>query len=68
MNFYKIAVCQMITTENKIENINHAVDMVTEAAINGAKIVVLPEMFNCPYENKYFLNLLKNIQVKQQRY
>lgn len=54
MNFYKIAVCQMITTENKIENINHAVDMVTEAAINGAKIVVLPEMFNCPYENKYF--------------
>ncbi|MCC0686518.1 MULTISPECIES: carbon-nitrogen hydrolase family protein [unclassified Clostridioides] len=54
MNSYKIAVCQMMTTENKTENINHAVEMVTESATNGAEIVVLPEMFNCPYENKYF--------------
>lgn len=59
MNFYKIVVCQMIIIENKIENINYVVDMVIEVVINGVKIVVLLEMFNCLYENKYFFKFVE---------
>lgn len=28
--------------------------MIKESAKNGAEIIILPEMFNCPYDNKYF--------------
>ena len=28
--------------------------MIHEAADKGAQIVALPEMFNCPYNNKHF--------------
>ena len=50
----KIAVCQMKVFDDKDKNISHALDMIDEAANNGAQIIVLPEMFNCPYENSYF--------------
>ncbi len=50
----KIAVCQMKVCDDKDKNISHALDMIDEAANNGAQIIVLPEMFNCPYENSYF--------------
>ncbi|MBU5307395.1 carbon-nitrogen hydrolase family protein [Clostridioides mangenotii] len=54
MSKYKIAVCQMKTTDNKKQNIDNAVNMVNTAKNNEAELVILPEMFNCPYENKYF--------------
>lgn len=50
----KIAVCQMKVCDDKDKNIAHALDMIDEASNNGADIVVLPEMFNCPYQNSYF--------------
>ena len=50
----KIAVCQMKVCADKDKNISHALEMIDEAANNGAEIIVLPEMFNCPYENSYF--------------
>lgn len=50
----KIAVCQMKVCDDKDKNISHALEMIDEAANNGAEIIVLPEMFNCPYENSYF--------------
>ncbi len=56
MSKYKIAVCQMKTTDNKKQNIEHAIDMVNVSSKNGAELIILPEMFNCPYENKYFPN------------
>jgi len=28
--------------------------MIRKAAGNGARVIALPEMFNCPYSNKYF--------------
>ena len=40
--------------EDKRANINKVEQMIREAAKNGSHLVVLPEMFNCPYENKYF--------------
>lgn len=54
MGSYKFAVCQMRTTKDKKENIKRAKEMIVEASKNGANIVALPEMFNCPYDNKYF--------------
>ena len=51
---FKIGVCQLNVLENKQENIIKAEKMLREAARNGSQLVVLPEMFNCPYENKYF--------------
>lgn len=50
----KIAVCQIRTETDKDETMRKAEAMIAEAAQNGADIVVLPEMFNCPYSNKYF--------------
>lgn len=54
MNSYKLAICQMKTSNNKTVNIQHAIEMIAEASKNGADVVALPEMFNCPYENRFF--------------
>lgn len=40
--------------EDKQVNLDSAADYVQRAAQLGAKIVVLPEMFNCPYSNDSF--------------
>ena len=51
---FKIAICQMNVINNKQDNISCALSNIHEAAKNKADIVVLPEMFNCPYENSQF--------------
>lgn len=45
----KLALVQMAVSVNKNENPIRAVKMIGEAAKAGAKIVTLPESFNCPY-------------------
>ena len=50
----KIAVCQIRTELDKAITMAKAELMVSKAANNGADIVVLPEMFNCPYDKNYF--------------
>lgn len=57
---FEIALCQMNVVEKKEQNIEKAVSMIKEAAGHGAKIVVLPEMFNCPYENDKFVEYAEN--------
>lgn len=54
MKNFKVAVCQLLTTEDKKKNIEKAVKMIEEAAENGAKLIALPEIFNSPYDNKCF--------------
>lgn len=51
---YKLAVVQMKVTDNKKENISKAKDMIKEAAQKGANLVILPEIFNSPYNNSSF--------------
>lgn len=51
---FKLALCQMKGTMEKEQNLLKAQSMIREAAQNGSDIVALPEMFNCPYSNKYF--------------
>lgn len=50
----KVGLCQMSVSDNKKANIEKATTMIEKAAKNGAEIVVLPEMFNTPYDNSYF--------------
>ncbi len=51
---FKLAVCQIKTQLDKALTMEKAESMVREAAQNGANVVVLPEMFNCPYSKEYF--------------
>lgn len=51
----KIGLCQMkVLSCSKKANIEKAKNMIVQAADKGADIVVLPEMFNCPYDIKNF--------------
>lgn len=51
---FKLGLCQMAVKKDKAENLKKAEILIREAAGQGAQVVVLPEMFNCPYANQYF--------------
>lgn len=55
MNQVRVALLQMPVGKDKKKNIETAAEYVQRAAQQGAQIVVLPEMFCCPYENKSFV-------------
>ena len=55
MNEITIALCQMQVVDNKEKNIKKAIEMIEKAVANNADFIVLPEMFNCPYENEKFV-------------
>ncbi len=44
----------MLIKQDKEANLLSASEKIHEAAQNGAGIVMLPEMFCCPYSNRYF--------------
>jgi omega-amidase len=50
----KVALCQLKVGPDKENNVKNAVEKIRYAAEQGAKLVVLPECFNCPYGNQYF--------------
>lgn len=50
----KIALLQTPVGFDKQKNLDHACEQVRQAAKNGAKLVILPEMFCCPYSSDYF--------------
>ena len=52
---YELGICQMMVTEDKARNLQIAGGLVHEAAAGGAQVVILPEMFCCPYANDYFV-------------
>ncbi len=51
---FQLALCQMKVDMDKEINLSKAESMIRTAAEHGAEVVALPEMFNCPYSNKYF--------------
>ncbi|MHB8157977.1 MAG: nitrilase-related carbon-nitrogen hydrolase, partial [Desulfocucumaceae bacterium] len=51
---FKAAVCQMAVGADKEKNLEKARRMIAGAASGGARLVVLPEMFNCPYVARTF--------------
>lgn len=50
----KIALLQTPVVFDKQKNLENAREQVREAARNGAELVILPEMFCCPYSTAYF--------------
>lgn len=53
-NKMKLAMVQMITFRDKEKTVKKAMDNIAMLADLGADLVVLPEMFNCPYETQGF--------------
>jgi N-carbamoylputrescine amidase len=49
MNDVKVAATQFAVSDNRIANIEKAISMVRHAAVVGANIVLLPELFETPY-------------------
>jgi predicted amidohydrolase len=45
----KIALCQNIPENDTSQSVNRVLNMIDEAAGNGADLIALPEMFYCPY-------------------
>lgn len=50
----RLGVIQMTVNEEKTISLNKAVDNIDYLASKGANMIVLPEMFNCPYETHRF--------------
>lgn len=50
----KAALVQMRVDSNKLKNLQIASDSISQAAEQGADMVVLPEMFCCPYHTSNF--------------
>lgn len=50
----KMALIQMKTDRDKSVGVKKAIDNIAFLADQGAKLIVLPEMFNCPYETQCF--------------
>ena len=65
MNSIKIALCQMNVVDNKEKNIEKAIQMIKESKEQGADLAVLPEMFNCPYENEKFIEYAEELENSQ---
>ena len=51
---FRLACCQLKVEKEKEKNLSKARLMIAEAVENGAQMVVLPEMFNCPYRAELF--------------
>lgn len=54
MSNFKIGIIQMCVDKDKIKNIEKANKFIKKAVKEGANIVVLPEMFLCPYDTSNF--------------
>ncbi|MCL6591400.1 MAG: carbon-nitrogen hydrolase family protein [Firmicutes bacterium] len=50
----KLGVCQLMVGDDKQRNIAGAASLIGQAVRAGAELVVLPEMFNCPYQLGFF--------------
>jgi len=65
MNTINIALCQMNVVDNKEKNIEKAIQMIKESKKQGADLAVLPEMFNCPYENEKFIEYAEELDESE---
>ncbi|KAI5669634.1 hypothetical protein M9H77_19487 [Catharanthus roseus] len=60
---FMIGLCQLSVTADKERNILHARTAIVEAAEKGAKLVVLPEIWNSPYSNDSFPEYAEDIDA-----
>jgi omega-amidase len=57
----KIALIQFLSSSSKQQNITRACELIRQAASNGARLIVLPEIWNSPYGVKYFAQYAETI-------
>jgi omega-amidase len=57
----KVALIQLLASASKQQNIAHACELIHQAASKGARLVVLPEIWNSPYGVKYFAQYAETI-------
>ncbi|QSX07385.1 carbon-nitrogen hydrolase family protein [Sedimentibacter sp. zth1] len=57
----KLGIIQSNIYEDKKLNVNNAIKSINSLALQGADIIILPEMFNCPYKNYYFKKYAESI-------
>mmetsp|Transcript_3197 Transcript_3197/g.19776 ORF Transcript_3197/g.19776 Transcript_3197/m.19776 type:complete len:109 (+) Transcript_3197:191-517(+) len=50
-------------TADKEANVSHARETIAKGASHGAQMVVLPEMWNCPYTNASFPVYAEDIEA-----
>lgn len=50
----KAALCQTRVFDEKSDSLNNAERVIKEASEKGSDVIVLPEMFTCPYSGKNF--------------
>ncbi|ONL94176.1 Omega-amidase chloroplastic [Zea mays] len=60
---FKVALCQLSVTADKNRNIAHARAAIEKAASEGAKLVLLPEIWNGPYSNDSFPEYAEDIEA-----
>ncbi|GJN30444.1 hypothetical protein PR202_gb18752 [Eleusine coracana subsp. coracana] len=60
---FKVALCQLSVTADKARNIAHARAAIEKAAADGAKLVLLPEIWNSPYSNDSFPDFAEDIEA-----
>ncbi len=53
-NIFRTGICQMPVSQDKEENITIAYAMIKKASAKESRLVILPEMFNCPYSAELF--------------
>ena len=53
-NTFNLSICQMNISNNKEKNIETSINLISKASKNGSDIIVLPEMFICPYDTSLF--------------
>uniref|UniRef100_A0A453IW43 CN hydrolase domain-containing protein n=1 Tax=Aegilops tauschii subsp. strangulata TaxID=200361 RepID=A0A453IW43_AEGTS len=58
-----VALCQLSVTADKARNIARARAAIESAAADGAKLVLLPEIWNGPYSNDSFPEYAEDIEA-----
>lgn len=56
MTKFNVALLQTHVYDDKQKNIENASQLIYKVSKEGAHMAILPEMFCCPYSNKYFRN------------
>ena len=51
---FSLGVCQLRTELDYETTMEKAAEMIRSGASSGASVLVLPEMFSCPYDKEYF--------------
>jgi predicted amidohydrolase len=67
-NLINIAICQNRVVNNKEKNLARVKNQIEHAVGKGADLIILPEMFNCPYDNRYFTNYAEKYPGKTTKF